>query len=165
MQTKVLGGAVISMLLGCASVAPPPPEPAASPELARAAPSQASKTPPTQAQALSLEVLEGGRWTAHDPESAWYRRYRFDGDRYRTDGYPVWQESGRVELVDVQGRSLRLRFVERVYDGQGDDAVVEVLELAKDGASFTMGGLLFVHEDSLVVAAGEPPPEPDAASE
>lgn len=110
---------------------------------------------PTPAKAPDeiLAVLERGAWTARDPSSGWYLRYRFRGDRYATTGYPTWEESGRVTVRSVDAEAAVLRFSERIFDGRRDETVERAIELADDGSFFTMDGRRYIHEPADLVAA------------
>lgn len=103
-----------------------------------------------------LAILNQGAWTARDPASAWYLRYRFRDGAYTTAGHPTWEESGRVEVVRVEARRVVLRFVERVFDGRPDEPLEQELVLDEDGEAFVMGGRRFVLEPAVQVAAQTP---------
>ena len=100
-----------------------------------------------------LAILSRGAWTARDPGSAWYLRYRFRDGRYTTAGHPTWEESGRLEVVSHEGRRLVVRFVDRIYDGRADEPLEQELVLDEDGEAFLMGGRRFVREPATKVAA------------
>jgi len=100
-----------------------------------------------------LESLNDGAWTARDPGSDFYLRYRFRDGGYTTAGHPTWTESGRMEIVAREGRRLLVRFVDRIFDGHEDEPLAQELVLDEDGQSFVMGGRRFVHEPAVHVAA------------
>jgi len=158
--------AVLGGLLGCSAAPvdpPPPPAIAIAPlgsTVAPAAPtgtSVASATPPERE--VTLAMLDAARWVASGPAGdagRWHVSYRFEGRRYTTSGYPPWEESGRVDLVEVDGRRMLLSFTERVYDGQPDTAVRRWIQLAKDGQSFSMGDQRFERQGHAATVAEEP---------
>ncbi len=100
-----------------------------------------------------LSILSRGAWTAREPDSAWYLRYRFRDGGDTTAGHPTWEESGRLEVVEVSRRRVVLRFVDRIYDGRSDEPLEQELVLDEDGEAFVMGGRRFVLEAAVEVAA------------
>jgi hypothetical protein len=121
-------------------VPPPPPPPA-----------------PAVMPAQDLGALLGHTWRATNADGSWQLTYRFDSDgRYAATGQPAWQESGRVELVAALGNTLTVRFTDRQYEDQRDEASIRALELSDDGQSFVMGSDRFVRVDGAkAVAEGE----------
>ncbi|HZO16146.1 MAG TPA: hypothetical protein VFB62_22885 [Polyangiaceae bacterium] len=121
-------------------------------------PPEAPPQPPPPAVAaapntLSLTSLQGARWTT---ESDGFRlSYRFEGDSYTTTGNPPWEESGRVELISSDAQQMRVRFVDRVFDGKADESVERVLEMSADGQSFQMDGRAYRKESHEAVIAAE----------
>jgi hypothetical protein len=134
---------------GCASAlsepSPPPPPP----------PPDVAPTPiATEPKAADLSALDGTEWQTVG-DNGWRRTYRFDGDHYRASGNPAWEESGRVELLDAGEHRLHVRFVDREFDGHGDDPLDAVLLLSDDGRSFDMNGERYeALPQAAVVAAG-----------
>lgn len=105
--------------------------------------------------ASALSLLDHASWRA-EGEHGWQRIYRFDGDRYTASGSPAWEESGRIVLVNRDGRRLEVRFTERMFDGGHDDPLDARLTLADDGASFDMNGETYRKlGHQAVIAAGE----------
>lgn len=133
-------------LLACLGTSSVPPE----------APPQPLPPEPAVAVApntVSLASLQGARWTT---QSDGFRlSYRFEGDRYTTTGNPPWEESGRVELIASNAQELRVRFVDRTFDGKSDEPVERVLVIAADGQSFHMDGRDYRKESHEAVIAAE----------
>lgn len=145
--SNALWSVLVAPAIGCAQLPPPPPPiPVAPAEEARG---DAKAEPAFD----PLAILSRGAWTARDPDSAWYLRYRFRDDRYTTAGHPTWDESGRLEVVRVRGRRVVLRFVDRIFDGHEDEPLEEELVIDEDGEGFVMAGRRFVHEPAVRVAA------------
>jgi hypothetical protein len=150
--SKLLHIATAAALLGACSapaivepVEPIPPAPA--PVKVAAEQTQDSKP-------LDLNVLDGARWRAtgaHDFQLS----YRFDGERYTTSGYPAWEESGRVTLLEADGQRLRLSFEKRMFDGKNDDRMDRWIVVADDGASFEMDDMVFRKEPHAATVAGD----------
>ncbi|MCA9622835.1 MAG: hypothetical protein KC731_27640, partial [Myxococcales bacterium] len=124
---------------------PPPPTAVVAPEVVEA--------PSALGKSEVVALLQKGRWIARDPDSAWHLAYRFDGQSYTADAYPTWPESGRFEILSVEGRRVELRFVDRVYDGKPDEPLTLSLELAEDGNSFRVDERTFQREDVDLMAA------------
>ncbi|RLB52756.1 MAG: hypothetical protein DRI90_21865 [Deltaproteobacteria bacterium] len=148
--------------IGCSGVSadPAPPEPvipiASITSVAQAAGSGTSAA--AAAPELGLSVLDAAHWMASDTggdAGVWRLGYRFDGNRYTTSGYPPWEESGRVALVEVDGRRMLLKFDDRVYDGKDDDPVNRWVEIAADDQSFAMGGMVFQRQPHEATVAAD----------
>ena len=132
-------------LLACLGTSSVPPEAPAQP----APPPAVAAAPNT----MTLASLQGARWTT---ESDGFRlSYRFEGDRYTTTGNPPWEESGRLELISSDAQQMRVRFVDRVFDGKADESVERVLVMSADGQSFQMDGRSYRKESHEAVIAAE----------
>ncbi len=154
------------MAIGCGAGAVEPAAETAAAEHVGAEPSNsaAASTPVALTPApLDVESLRGAWRSASAPPG--YLSYRFDGNGYTADGYPPWQESGRVEVVAVEGRRLLLRFVSRIYDGKPDDDQERWLALAADGRSFEMAGRSFSRLRYQAAVAIDPPASKDGGSD
>ncbi|MBW2452932.1 MAG: hypothetical protein JRI68_00380 [Deltaproteobacteria bacterium] len=157
-----LGWTMVACWIGC-SAAPAEPAPAPvipiAPVASAATSSATVESAEPAAPVLQLAVLDAARWVASGPTGdagRWHLSYRFEGERYTTTAYPPWEESGRVELVEVDGRRMLLRFSDRVYDGQPDSSVRRWIELAEDDQSFRMGDQRFEREPLAATVAAEP---------
>jgi len=160
------------VIVGCAPVMPPSEPNAVAPP--PAAPVRAAPPPAAQSGRLtdtpwhapdrdasgtaSLAALDGALWLASgsSPSGRWHLGYRFDGAQYRTSGYPTWDESGRVTLLETDGHRLHLRFAARIYDGKADEPVERWLEWVGSGDAFIMGGLRFVKQPAEATVASGP---------
>lgn len=151
-----LGAATVS-LLACVGTSAVPPQ--------QAPPSKIEPQPTSTAPAdtpkpsLKLSLLSGSRWRAEGkggPAGGWHLSYRFDGDRYTTDGYPAWQESGHLTQLEGNAQRMRLRFSERIFDGTPDADVERWLIVAADQQSFTMNGNTFIRQPHAAQVATDP---------
>jgi hypothetical protein len=128
--------------------APPQPPPPAEPAV------QMAEPPPA---ALDLSALSGSRWRSGsaDREGGSYLVYHFDGARYTTAGYPPSEESGRVEVIEAHGRTMRVRFVDRMFEGDAEEPMTRTIDVAVDGQSFVMDGRTFVRDGANATVATE----------
>jgi len=169
LSALLLAALVCPPACGGTSVAPPDP---AAPVVAVSTAGHAATNTPTTARAAAkatpafdISTLSGGLWRAAGEDDAaghWHLSYRFDGDRYTTDGYPVWQESGRVRLLVADGRRLQLHFSDRIFDGNPDTPVDRWIVVAEDHQSFTMNGIVFVKRPHAATVAAAPDAEDPA---
>ena len=140
-----------------AEVEPQPPTVSVAETTSATAIDPGTAPPPTAAvDTLDLEALRGVWRSASSPPA--FLSFRISGSRYITDGFPTWQESGRIELLAVEGQRLRVRFVERIYDGKEDEDQERTIELAPDGRSFAMAGRTFQRLDHDAAVARDPEP-------
>jgi hypothetical protein len=145
----------LQLLLGfgvaaCSAASPPPPPPPPAPTPTDVAPTPIAGEP----AALTLAALDGIEWQALG-DNGWRRTYRFDGERYLASGHPAWEESGRVELIESDPQRMRVRFVDRIFDGNPDDPLEAELTLADDHRSFAMSGEQYEALPRAAVVASE----------
>jgi hypothetical protein len=132
------------------AISPPP----APPPALTTSPTAATVARPPARAALNLAVLDGARWRT-EGDHDFQLSYRFRGNRYTTSGYPVWEESGQVTLLEVDGKRLHLSFGQRVFDGHEDgETMLRWLVLADDSNSFEMDGMVFHKDTHAAVVAG-----------
>jgi hypothetical protein len=146
-QSAQLAGAATGLLACLGTSATPPPVEAPPPPPAEVVVAE----PPL---AVGLQDLAGSRWR-HDAGDGKYLAYRFDADRYTTSAYPPSEESGRIELAEAEGRTMKLRFLDRTFEGQLEEPMVRRVDLASDGQSFVMDGRTFVREGATATVATE----------
>ncbi len=125
----------------CTRAPDPPPEPPVVP-VAHDPPATSAAVP-----ASPLAILAGD-WFASEPGSEWYASYSFaDDGHYTAGGHPAYEESGRVELIETTNNVLRVRFADRMFDGQADEPIERSLVLAADRESFTLDGHTYERRD------------------
>jgi hypothetical protein len=125
----------------------PPPEPVPPPP----APEVSVVAP-----ALDIGALRG-EWLAREEGTAWYASYAFSDDgSYTAGGYPPYEESGRIALIETRDDRMLLRFSDRSFDVRDDETVQRWVTLSADRAFFTMDGQIYQRSEGGALVARDP---------